>query len=175
MKYHVNLLRTIFLLIICFMMITSINAARNSYWDGKSTSDILATTTPSGISTLAYSNPARVLWDDGINFAVIAYPSSYWDGRPGYGWEFKAYTVIWPHHVWIDQVTGDNYQDTTPITEATITFNPKGTAEGELTVDWSNDGKHNGCDFSAITGFEKETSWIHLSIWRSRGSYPQAV
>jgi hypothetical protein len=176
MKFHVKLLSILCLLTICFSMVTSISAARNSYFDVDSTSN-----SSTGISFIgtnafdAYNPPAHVLQDDDTNFCMIAYPSSYWDGKNGANWEWRAYKVTWPHYVWIDSIDGMNYQDTTPVTLAHVIFNPKGTLEGELTVDWSEDGKHNGCDFSAITGFEKENSWTHLSIWKSRGSYPVAV
>jgi hypothetical protein len=147
-------------------MVSSISAAKNTYFDNPNH----ASNTLAQIRASAYNPPAYVVSDDGTIFTVIAYPSSCWDD-----WEWRAYRVTWSHNVWIDSINGYDAQSTTPVTTAYITFNPKDTQEGELTVTNSADGKHNGCDFSAITGFEKEESWTHLSIWKSRGSVPVPV
>jgi hypothetical protein len=172
---YIKLLSLISIFAICFSMISLGSAAKSTYYDNPSHSaqernNTLNYGIPSIVATFAYKDPARIISEDANSMTVLAYPSSYWDD-----WQFRAYYVKWPKTVWIDQINGDNCQDTTPVTTANIEFNPKGTAEGELTAVWSADWKHDGCDFSAITGFEKETSWTHLSIWKSRGSYPVAA
>jgi hypothetical protein len=169
---YIKLLSLISIFALCFSVISLGSAAKSTYYDNPGHSDQNNTLNhgiPSIVATFAYSNPARVIIEDANSMTVLAYPSSYWDD-----WSFKAYYVTWPKNVWIDQINGDNCQDTTPVTIASIEFN-NDIPEGELSVVWSADGRHNGCDFSAITGFEKETSWTHLSIWKSRGSYPVAA
>ncbi|MDR3222828.1 MAG: hypothetical protein LBT66_03695 [Methanobrevibacter sp.] len=169
---YIKLLSLISIFALCFSMISLGSATKSTYYDNPnhSTQNNALNGVQSIVATFAYANPPQIISQNANSMTVRAYPSSYWDD-----WQFRAYIVTWPKSVRIDQVNGDNYQATTPITTATITFNPKGTAEGELTVNWSADGRHNDCDFSAITGFEKETSWTHLSIWKSRTTYPYAA
>ncbi|MDR2624438.1 MAG: hypothetical protein LBC39_07765 [Methanobrevibacter sp.] len=167
---------------LCFSIISSGSAANSTYWDNPNNSmetnfqehidDSLgdhAAKSLVEVKNLAYKPPAEVIWANDNQFRVRAYPSSYWDN-----WEFRAYEVTWERYVDIYEIykmehdNKDNY-----VTKGYIDFNPKGTAEGELTIKRSGDGKHDDCDFSAITGFEKETSDWHLSILPSRVGRPE--
>jgi len=165
-------LSLIVLFALCFSILSSTNAVRSTYWDNPDNLNQIDHNTASLRALKAYNPPAEIIWSNDEQIRVRAYPSSYWDN-----WQFRAYEVTWNRHVWIDRIHGMNYNvsPTDPVTTGYIDFNPKGTAEGELTVRSSGDGRHDGCDFSTITGFEKERSDTHLSIWTSRVTYPKAV
>jgi hypothetical protein len=145
------------------------NAARNTYYDNPGNLNQIDHNTAS-LKAFVYNPPAEIIKIDDNQLTVWAYPSSYWDD-----WQFRAYEVTWNRHVWIDSIYKINAEDHTYVTAGYIDFNPKGTAEGELTVRSSGDGRHDGCDFSAITGFEKSANDYHLSIWTSRVTRPEAV
>ncbi|MDR2830628.1 MAG: hypothetical protein LBB45_06315 [Methanobrevibacter sp.] len=192
MNKNIRYLGLISMLVLCFSIMSLGSAAKNTYWDNSehlnqtdsselvNDSDLAnasilvndskidhATQSLLAVKSYTYSPTACVLWSNNDQFRVRAYPSSYWDN-----WDFRAYEVTWNRNVWIDKIYQRDCENTEYITTGYIDFNPKGTAEGELTVRCSDDGKHDGCDFSAVTGFEKEKFDYHLSIWTSRETYP---
>jgi hypothetical protein len=123
----------------------------------------------------AYTKPQRVISSTDDNITVLAYPSSYWDNEAFKGgYKFRPYIVTWSKHVKIYRVEGQDYANKNKyVTDGYIDFNPKNTAEGELTIKNSGNGKYDDCDFSAITGFEKNDNYNHLSIYSSRLTDPE--
>lgn len=167
----VRYLSLVSVIVLCFSVVSLGSAARSTYWDNSEhLNQTHAMQSLHALKSYTYDPPTEIIWSNDSQFRVRAYPSSYWDI-----WEFRSYYVTWNRSVWIDEIQGRDYTNHEYVTKGYINFNPKGTAEGELTVTWSEDGKHNDCDFSAITGFEKveKEHYTHLSIWTSRVTYPE--
>lgn len=168
------------MIVLCFSVLSLGSAVNSEYWTNSCSSNqtndfglVNGLNTEHTIQTMhaecgAYDPPAQIMWETNDQLCVRAYPSSWWDN-----WKWTYYYVVWNKHVDIYNIYQMNYEDcSNHVTDGYIEFDPKNVLEGELTIKYSADGKHNSCDFSAITGFEKETSDWHLSIHPSRVGCP---